>query len=112
MPTRVAVIGATGSIGAQALEIISRFPQHFELIGAVAGGRVSALSEALRPFPSARAVLIEPDGDVPAGHGVRDRSLLSAGRVPGMLTWFWWAVVAPGRCCPPWPPAGRAIWSP
>ncbi|MGC1183887.1 MAG: 1-deoxy-D-xylulose-5-phosphate reductoisomerase [Candidatus Dormiibacterota bacterium] len=70
MPTRVAVIGATGSIGAQALEIISRFPQHFELVGAVAGGRVTALREALTPFPKAEAVLIDPDGAVPPGVAV------------------------------------------
>ncbi|MGA7173081.1 MAG: 1-deoxy-D-xylulose-5-phosphate reductoisomerase [Candidatus Dormiibacterota bacterium] len=65
MPTRVVVIGATGSIGAQALDIIGRFPEQFELIGAVAGRRVAALQEALLPFPAAQAVLIEPDGPVP-----------------------------------------------
>ncbi|MGC1407170.1 MAG: 1-deoxy-D-xylulose-5-phosphate reductoisomerase [Candidatus Dormiibacterota bacterium] len=66
MPTRVAVIGATGSIGAQALDVIRRFPEQFELVGAVAGSRTQALEEALRPFPSAKAVLIAPDGPVPA----------------------------------------------
>ena len=70
MPTRVAVIGATGSIGAQALEIIARYPQHFELAGAVAGRRAAALRKALTPFPAARAVLIEPDGPVPEGTAV------------------------------------------
>jgi 1-deoxy-D-xylulose-5-phosphate reductoisomerase len=70
MPTRVAVIGATGSIGAQALEIIARYPQHFELAGAVAGRRGAALREALTPFPAARAVLIDPDGPVPEGTAV------------------------------------------
>jgi len=70
MPTRVAVIGATGSIGAQALDIILRFPEQFELVGAVAGRRVAALQEALGPFPSAQAVLIEPDGPVEPGTSV------------------------------------------
>ncbi len=67
MPTRVAVIGATGSIGAQALDIIARFPEQFELVGAVAGRRVDALQRAVAPFPGATAVLIEPDGPVPEG---------------------------------------------
>ncbi|MGH7704521.1 MAG: 1-deoxy-D-xylulose-5-phosphate reductoisomerase [Candidatus Dormibacteria bacterium] len=67
MPRRVAVIGATGSIGAQALDIISRFPEQFELAGAVAGSRVAALGQALKPFPRARAVLVEPDGPLPSG---------------------------------------------
>jgi 1-deoxy-D-xylulose-5-phosphate reductoisomerase len=70
MPTRVAVIGATGSIGAQALDVIRRFPQQFELVGAVAGRRVVALEEALRPFPSAQAVLIDPDAAVRSGTSV------------------------------------------
>ena len=70
MPTRVAVIGATGSIGAQALDVIRRFPQQFELVGAVAGRRVAALEEALRPFPSAQTVLIDPDAAVRSGTSV------------------------------------------
>ena len=70
MPTRVAVIGATGSIGAQALDVIRRFPRQFELVGAVAGRRVAALEEALRPFPSAQTVLIDPDAAVRSGTSV------------------------------------------
>jgi 1-deoxy-D-xylulose 5-phosphate reductoisomerase len=66
MPTRVAVIGATGSIGAQALDVIRRFPEQFELAGAVAGSRARALEDALGPFPGAMAVLIAPDEPVPA----------------------------------------------
>jgi 1-deoxy-D-xylulose-5-phosphate reductoisomerase len=66
MPTRVAVIGATGSIGAQALDVIRRFPEQFELAGAVAGSRAEALEEALLPFPGTRAVLIAPTGPVPS----------------------------------------------
>ncbi|HUY56695.1 MAG TPA: 1-deoxy-D-xylulose-5-phosphate reductoisomerase [Candidatus Micrarchaeaceae archaeon] len=67
MPTRVVVIGATGSIGSQALDIIGRFPERFELVGAVAGRRVAALQAALAPFSEAQAVLIDPDGPVPPG---------------------------------------------
>ncbi|HEY6538342.1 MAG TPA: 1-deoxy-D-xylulose-5-phosphate reductoisomerase [Candidatus Dormibacteraeota bacterium] len=67
MPTRVAVIGATGSIGVQALEIIERFPAKFQLTGAVAGRRLAPLLAALAPFPGARAVLVEPEESVPAG---------------------------------------------
>jgi 1-deoxy-D-xylulose-5-phosphate reductoisomerase len=66
MPTRVAVIGATGSIGAQALDVIQRFPEQFELVAAVAGSRARALEEALLPFPGAKAVLIAPEGPVPS----------------------------------------------
>ncbi|MGC8473717.1 MAG: 1-deoxy-D-xylulose-5-phosphate reductoisomerase, partial [Candidatus Dormibacteria bacterium] len=65
--TRVVVLGATGSIGSQALEVISRYREQFELLGAVAGHGTQALQEALRPFPGAAPVVVDPDGSVPAG---------------------------------------------
>ena len=36
---RVAILGATGSIGRQALEVVDRYPDHFELFGLAAGRR-------------------------------------------------------------------------
>ncbi len=60
MPTRVALIGATGSIGRQALDVIGRYPEQFTLVGAVVGRRVEPLLAALAPFPAARAVVVEP----------------------------------------------------
>ncbi|HUY61523.1 MAG TPA: 1-deoxy-D-xylulose-5-phosphate reductoisomerase [Candidatus Dormibacteraeota bacterium] len=65
MSTRIVCLGATGSIGAQTLDVIARFPQHFTLVGAVAGHRTEALLAALRPVPEARAVVIDPNGPVP-----------------------------------------------
>jgi len=70
MPTRVVLIGATGSIGQQALDVISRFPEEFELVGAVAGHRSDALEDSLRAFPDALRVLVDPNGPVPPGTGV------------------------------------------
>jgi len=31
---RVAILGSTGSIGRQALDVIARYPQRFEVVGA------------------------------------------------------------------------------
>ena len=64
---RVVVIGATGSIGRQALDVIARFPHELELVGAVAGSRAGALADALKPFPGARAVVVNPSDQVPYG---------------------------------------------
>ena len=36
---RVAILGATGSIGSQALDVIDRFPDRFEVFGLLAGAR-------------------------------------------------------------------------
>ncbi len=64
---RVVLIGATGSIGQQALDVIGRYPDNFQLVGAVAGRRTRALSEALAPFPDAKAVIIDPMDEPPKG---------------------------------------------
>jgi len=36
---RVVILGATGSIGSQTLEVIQRFPDHFQVLGLVSGRR-------------------------------------------------------------------------
>ena len=36
---RVAILGATGSVGRQALDVIDRFPDHFEVFGLASGRR-------------------------------------------------------------------------
>ena len=36
---RVAILGATGSIGQQAMDVIDRFPDRFEVLGLVSGRR-------------------------------------------------------------------------
>ncbi|MFM9108489.1 MAG: 1-deoxy-D-xylulose-5-phosphate reductoisomerase, partial [Chloroflexota bacterium] len=51
-PVRVAILGSTGSIGTQTLDVISRLPGRFEVV-ALAAGRVSPLllaqAAAVRP---------------------------------------------------------------
>ena len=42
-PRRVTLLGATGSIGRQAVDVISRFPDRFQLVGVVSGHDVAAL---------------------------------------------------------------------
>lgn len=65
--TRVVVMGATGSIGRQALDVIARFPGEFELVGAVGGRRTGALASACAAFPGANLVVADPKGQVPDG---------------------------------------------
>jgi 1-deoxy-D-xylulose-5-phosphate reductoisomerase len=61
---RVAILGSTGSIGRQALDVIARHPERFEVVGLAAGRNVDLLAEQLtsfRPGTSATAA------DGPAG---------------------------------------------
>ncbi|MDP4803367.1 MAG: 1-deoxy-D-xylulose-5-phosphate reductoisomerase [Candidatus Nanopelagicales bacterium] len=50
-PIKVAILGSTGSIGTQALDIISRNPDRFELVGLAAGGaNINLLAEQVIAF--------------------------------------------------------------
>jgi 1-deoxy-D-xylulose-5-phosphate reductoisomerase len=62
---RVSILGATGSIGASALDVIARHPQRFELEGLAAGSRVDALLELSTRFRPRVAVLAD-EGGLPA----------------------------------------------
>jgi 1-deoxy-D-xylulose-5-phosphate reductoisomerase len=47
---RVAVLGSTGSIGRQTLEVISALPHHFSVIGLAAGRNTDLLSKQISQF--------------------------------------------------------------
>lgn len=50
-PIKVAILGSTGSIGTQALDIIARNPDRFELVGIAAGGaHIDLLAEQVITF--------------------------------------------------------------
>ena len=53
MTRKVVLLGATGSIGRQALDVIRARPDHFDVIGLVAGHDSEALAELARAFPRA-----------------------------------------------------------
>lgn len=50
MPERIALLGSTGSIGSQALDIISQFPDKFEVEILTAGNNVELLTRQARKF--------------------------------------------------------------
>ncbi|MBA2265989.1 MAG: 1-deoxy-D-xylulose-5-phosphate reductoisomerase [Chloroflexi bacterium] len=52
--TGVAVLGSTGSIGRQALEVISALPERFSLLALASGRGGDAIAEQLSAWPSAR----------------------------------------------------------
>lgn len=46
----ISILGSTGSIGRQTLEVISRFPDKFRVLGLAAGKNTSLLTEQIRIF--------------------------------------------------------------
>ena len=56
----IIILGSTGSIGTNTLDIVQRFPDEFRVIGLTGGGNIDKLEEQMRTFkPKAVAVSTE-----------------------------------------------------
>jgi 1-deoxy-D-xylulose-5-phosphate reductoisomerase len=62
---RVAILGSTGSIGTQALDVIAQHPDRFEVVGLAAGRNAGLLREQVERFAPGIVSLAVDDG--PAG---------------------------------------------
>jgi 1-deoxy-D-xylulose-5-phosphate reductoisomerase len=58
----VAVLGSTGSIGRQALDVIERLPERFEVVALAAGSDATTLAAQVRRHRPALAALRDPAG--------------------------------------------------
>ena len=50
MPEKIALLGSTGSIGSQALDVISKFPGEFEVESLTAMNNVNLLTDQAKQF--------------------------------------------------------------
>jgi len=64
---RVVVLGSTGSIGTQTLDVISQFPERLKVVGLAAGRNAAALMDQAKRFAVKRLALFEGNGAVPSG---------------------------------------------
>ena len=72
---RVAVLGATGSIGASALDVIARHPQRLRASVLAAGSRVEALLDLCRAHTPDHAVIADPTQFAALRDGLREAGL-------------------------------------
>lgn len=63
---KIAILGSTGSIGTQALDVIAQFPEFFEITGLAAGRRVPELIAQCRRFGVRRLSVAEAAGALAA----------------------------------------------
>src|SRR5207245_9618295 len=59
-PRRLALLGATGSIGRQVCDLVERYPDRFALHALVAGSDAAALEVVAGRHPEAHALLANP----------------------------------------------------
>src|SRR3989441_6276652 len=69
-PRRLALLGATGSIGRQVCDLVERHPDRFALHAVIAGSDAAALQALARRHPEAHALLAHP-ADAHAGAAAR-----------------------------------------
>jgi 1-deoxy-D-xylulose-5-phosphate reductoisomerase len=47
---RITILGATGSIGTQTLDIVSQYPEQFQVVGLTAGRNINLFTQQIRQF--------------------------------------------------------------
>lgn len=57
----IVILGSTGSIGASTLDIVSKFPEDFRVVGLAAGSKASILAEQIRMFRPEVVALSSPE---------------------------------------------------
>ncbi|MCI0844054.1 MAG: 1-deoxy-D-xylulose-5-phosphate reductoisomerase [Chloroflexi bacterium] len=57
---RIVILGSTGSIGRQTLDIVRAFPDEFEVIGLAAGKNIELLKEQVKEFSPKHVCCINP----------------------------------------------------
>ncbi len=63
MPRDVVILGSTGSIGTQALDVVARNPDRFRVVGLAAGGSdLPALARQVRDFGVEHVAVADPSG--------------------------------------------------
>ncbi len=66
-PIRLAILGSTGSIGKQTLDIVRAFPEHFRIVGLSAGQNSKLLNEQINEFKPELVYLEGHRDKIPAG---------------------------------------------
>jgi 1-deoxy-D-xylulose-5-phosphate reductoisomerase len=61
-PRRLAILGSTGSVGEQTLEVADDFPERFRIVALAAGRNVAKLAEQVRRFRPERVALASEEG--------------------------------------------------
>ena len=67
---QIVILGSTGSIGINTLDIVKRFPGEFSILGLVAGTNAEKLEEQIRTFQPSIVAMSDPK----AAQRLRDKT--------------------------------------
>ena len=77
MKRRIAILGSTGSIGTQTLEVIAQFSERFEVVGLTSLDRLELLEEQVKRFAPRFLGVVQED--------LGEEALALFGRHPGLI---------------------------
>jgi 1-deoxy-D-xylulose-5-phosphate reductoisomerase len=80
---KIAILGSTGSIGTQTLDVVARHPERFCIVALAAGKRIAELLEQARRFRP-RFVACASEGDVAALRGALPKETKIASGAAGL----------------------------
>ena len=75
MKKRLAILGSTGSVGANTLDVVARHPDRFEVVALTAGKNDALLLQQCRAHRPKHAVLVDPDAAAKLEVAVRAEGL-------------------------------------
>ncbi len=75
MPERIALLGSTGSIGSQALDVISRYPDRFVVESLIGGKNIDLLTKQARQFLPDSVVIGNADHYTQLKENLKDTSI-------------------------------------
>ncbi|MDI6813460.1 MAG: 1-deoxy-D-xylulose-5-phosphate reductoisomerase [Desulfitobacteriaceae bacterium] len=79
------ILGSTGSIGRQTLDVVNEATEKFEVFGLAAARNVDLMEEQIRRFRPAVAVMMDEKAAWELKGRLRDRSILIESGMPGLL---------------------------
>ncbi len=61
---KIAILGASGSIGTQTIDVIKNNPDKFELVSASVGSNIDYLNNLIATFPTLKAISVQNEADL------------------------------------------------
>lgn len=85
MKKKIAILGSTGSIGRQTLEVVDRFPDILEVVALSAGANLTLLQEQINKYKPKMACLSDPQQAAKLSVELKDEQIKVVGGMEGLI---------------------------
>lgn len=82
---KIALLGSTGSIGTQTLDVVRHYPNDFQVTALAASSNITRLEEQIREFKPKMAVVFNEAKALELKHNIRDLEVEVLSGMDGLL---------------------------